>query len=78
MDKPPPPDPCQLVRSLARSLAQRERPSAFRGSRIQFDAFELEVVEIGPYKDQDGTAVTFFARPMSNSSLRPGQILRTP
>ncbi|AXL53766.1 hypothetical protein DSC91_007378 [Paraburkholderia caffeinilytica] len=41
--------------TLASALERRERLSAFRGSRIHFDAFEPEVVEIRPYKDQDGT-----------------------
>lgn len=64
--------------TLASALAQRERTSAFRGSRIRVDAFELEVVEIGPYTDRDGSVVTFLARHTGDACLRPGETLKTP
>jgi hypothetical protein len=63
--------------TLASALAQRERTSAFIGSRIHVDAFELEVVEIGPYTDQDGNVVTFLGRPVGEACVRPGEILKT-
>ncbi|MEI7298255.1 hypothetical protein WCQ02_39785 [Paraburkholderia tropica] len=64
--------------TLADARARRPRLSAFRGSRIRVDAFELEVVEIGPYTDQQGNIVTFLARPTDGVSLHSGQILGTP
>lgn len=75
-------DPAVMVKprrlTLAGALAQRERTSAFIGSRIRVDAFELEVVEIGPYTDQDGSVVTFLARCTGDASRCPGERLETP
>lgn len=64
--------------TLARARALRERPSAFTGSRIRLGACELEVVEIGPYRNQDGSMVTFLARPISNASLLSGEVIEPP
>ncbi len=64
--------------TLAGALAQRERTSAFTGSRIQVDGLVLEVVEIGPYTEQDGRIVTFRARAVGNVRLQAGEILTTP
>lgn len=64
--------------TLAGALAQRERTSAFTGSRIQVDGLALEVVEIGPYTEEDGRMVTFRARAVGNVRLQAGEILTTP
>lgn len=64
--------------TIASVKAQRVRTSASRGSRICFEGFELEVVEIGPYTVRNGEVVTFSARPMGGAAVQPGQILDTP
>ncbi|WP_321857300.1 hypothetical protein [Paraburkholderia tropica] len=58
--------------TLAGALVQRG------GSCIRFGTFELEVVEIGPYRDRSGSVVTFLARPVGDTPLRPGEVIRTP
>ncbi|MDN8000964.1 hypothetical protein [Burkholderia multivorans] len=63
--------------TLAAARAQRERTSAFIGSRIHADTFELEVVDIGPYTDPDGNVVTFLARPAGDAVPPAGEILKT-
>ena len=63
--------------TLASAMAQRERTSAFIGSRITAGAIELEVVDIGPFTDPDGNVVTFLARPAGDAVPRTGDILRT-
>ncbi|WP_343676558.1 hypothetical protein [Paraburkholderia heleia] len=64
--------------TLAGALAQRERTSAFTGSCIQVEGLALEVVEIGPYTEEDGRMVTFCARAVGNVRLLAGEILTTP
>ncbi|PVY27529.1 hypothetical protein C7413_11882 [Paraburkholderia silvatlantica] len=64
--------------TLAGALAQRQRTSAFAGSRIPVDGLTLEVVEIGPYADHGGRLVTFRARAVGKVRLPAGEILTTP
>ncbi|PRE45533.1 hypothetical protein C6P97_07670 [Burkholderia multivorans] len=63
--------------TLASALAQRERPSAFIGSRILAGPYELEVVDIGPFTDHGGDVVTFLARPTGPAGPRAGAMLKT-
>jgi len=63
--------------TLASAMAQRERTSAFIGSRITAGAIELEVVDIGPFTDPDGNVVTFLARPTGQGAPGAGVLLRT-
>lgn len=68
-------NPCRLT--LASALAQRERASASTGSRILVGAFELEVVDIGPFNDEYGNVVTFLAHPTLRAAPCIGNILKT-
>jgi hypothetical protein len=63
--------------TLASARAQRERPSAFVGSRISAGAYELEVVAIGPFTDHEGNAVTFLARLAGPAAPIAGATLQT-
>ncbi|PRG59011.1 hypothetical protein C6T69_29350 [Burkholderia multivorans] len=63
--------------TLASTRGQRERPSAFVGSRISAGAYDLEVVAIGPFTDHEGNAVTFLARPAGPAAPRAGAMLQT-